>query len=649
MCEKQWRFPHNSYTNENGLDTSDMEMFKKDPISSLAREICQNSIDAACGEKPVRVEFNTFSISREDIPDVEELAAQISACYDYKKSSPKEGPALENLKKEINKKTIQCLRISDFNTTGLEGAATRGQGTPFYNLTKGSGVSDKAGSSGGSKGIGKFASFVVSSTNTVFYSTKARDGSCAHIGISKLRSTPISKEDPDLLTMGIGYYGLGKKNAPILEEIHLDPSFTRGEGQYGTDVYIIGFNVDPEWQNDIIAKVLESFMVAIIFGELEVKVGEIIVNKDTVKDIIYDKAFQKNRTRTEICDIKAQFELLQSDASVTATEIPINENNSVRVYLKQYTQQNEKDATKRCVMVRYPYMKINYILPGAFLPFSALCIIPDNDLNKKMRVIENPQHTKWEMKRLNDFPVQKKETNKLYNNLKKSVREFIESVLRESSGEATDIEGAGEFLPSQDTLGSSTDNSTNNAADNKIANEQVRVYPIVPVKAQTPKTVKAGENGESYEFAEGDLADGGEGGKKPQKNDKNPQPNPDPKIEPKDPNTIGPGNSSVLKKVPLNGMRYRTVVTDKAAGKYDCIFTSLYNENDCEFAIRLCGEATDKYPVEIISAQIDGNPCNIQDGKIVGFRIVKGKTHKISYSVKSSEMFASEVILSANR
>lgn len=52
MTTQKWRFPDNNYTSENGLDTSDMEMFKKDPVSSLAREICQNSIDAAFGENP---------------------------------------------------------------------------------------------------------------------------------------------------------------------------------------------------------------------------------------------------------------------------------------------------------------------------------------------------------------------------------------------------------------------------------------------------------------------------------------------------------------------------------------------------------------------------------------------------------------------
>ena len=170
MADQMWRFPDNNYTSENGLDTSDMEMFKKDPVSSLAREICQNSIDAAFGEKPVRVEFSLFQVTREEVPGVDDLAAQIAACYEYKKDSPKEEPALRELKKSISRDTITCLRVSDFNTSGIFGVKVNKSGVPFYDLTKGSGVSNKGGSSGGSKGIGKFASFVVSTTNTVFYS-----------------------------------------------------------------------------------------------------------------------------------------------------------------------------------------------------------------------------------------------------------------------------------------------------------------------------------------------------------------------------------------------------------------------------------------------------------------------------------------------
>lgn len=641
MSEQMWRFPDNNYTNENGLDTSDMEMFKKDPVSSLAREICQNSIDAAYGEKPVRVEFSLFQIPRESVPGIDALTEQIEACYEYKKDSPKEGPALRELKKSINKDQITCLRVSDFHTTGVVGAKTNERGTPFYNLTKGSGVSDKGGSSGGSKGIGKFASFVVSTTNTVFYSTRANDDSRAYIGISKLRSTPVG-DDPDLLTMGIGYYGVDKKNFPILEELQLDSNFSRGDEEYGTDVYIIGFNNFKGWQSDIIAKTLESFMVAVMRGELEVVVDGIIVNQTTVQEIINNDKFQAERTKTEVREIRAQYELLQDDENVTVQELQIDEKNSVTVYLKQYGQQDEGNATKHCVMVRYPYMKITYINPGAFLPFSALCIIHENELNKKLRAIENPQHTDWEIKRLRDFPEERRVTQKMKKALETAVNEFIKNILRESSGETTDIEGAGEFLPSQDELGGVNGNA--------VTNEQVVVKPVAQVKTQTPKTAKAGEAGETYEFSEGELVENGEPGKMPKKKPKpKPNPNPDPKPEPKDGNEIGPGKKPVLKKVPLSGMRYRTVVTNKTDGKYDCIFTSLYDESNCEFSIRLCGEAADKYPIDIIAATIDGVDCTIEEGKIMEMKIEKGKTYKISYSVNSNEMFASEVILNAYR
>lgn len=318
----------------------------------------------------------------------------------------------------------------------------------------------------------------------------------------------------------------------------------------------------------------------------------------------------------------------------------IGESNSVTIYLKQYGQQDEGNATKHCVMVRYPYMKITYINPGAFLPFSALCVIHENELSKKLRAIENPQHTDWEIKRLNDFPDEKRITRNIKKALETAVKEFIQNILRESSGETTDIEGAGEFLPSQDETGGVSGNS--------ITDEQVLVKPMSVVKTQMPKTAKTGEAGETYEFDEGELVENGEPGKKPTRKPK-PKPNPMPKTEPKETTEVGPGKTPVLKKVPLSGMRYRTVVTDKAHGKYDCIFTSQYDENDCEFAIRLCGEAADKYPVDIISASIDGSDCAVEDGKIVGMKIEKGKTYKISYSVESTEMFASEVILNAYR
>ena len=104
--EESWRFVGNNYAYENGLDTADMETFKKDPIASLARESCQNSIDAKKkGEKKVKIEFKTFDIEKEKIPGYDRLKAEIENCKQYKKmqENNKEYEQLNDMSKAINK------------------------------------------------------------------------------------------------------------------------------------------------------------------------------------------------------------------------------------------------------------------------------------------------------------------------------------------------------------------------------------------------------------------------------------------------------------------------------------------------------------------------------------------------------------------
>ena len=75
--EKMWRFPGNNYLQEQGIDTPDMETFAQDPIASLARESCQNSIDARIEGQTARIEFKTFDIMRDEIPGVDRIEKEI--------------------------------------------------------------------------------------------------------------------------------------------------------------------------------------------------------------------------------------------------------------------------------------------------------------------------------------------------------------------------------------------------------------------------------------------------------------------------------------------------------------------------------------------------------------------------------------------
>lgn len=92
--ELQWYFPDNGNGMEFGLETGDIDIFKKDPIGSLAREICQNSIDANRGTGATKIEFKPFKVKREDIPGIDDLANQIEKCYEYRKDDKKEGAAM---------------------------------------------------------------------------------------------------------------------------------------------------------------------------------------------------------------------------------------------------------------------------------------------------------------------------------------------------------------------------------------------------------------------------------------------------------------------------------------------------------------------------------------------------------------------------
>lgn len=655
MCNLgQWRFPNNGYAAESGLDTSDMETFKEDPWSSLAREICQNSIDAAIGEKPVKVEFKFFEVPQMKIPGVEDLKKQINACYEYKKLSEKEGKSLLSMKKSIESNKIACLRISDFNTTGIEGATTNRSGTAFYNLTKGSGVSDKGGTSGGSKGIGKFASFVVSTTNTVFYSTYAKDESRGYIGVSKLRSIPVAG-DPDLMTNGIGYYGCNDKNYPILSELYLDEQFKRADKDYGTDVFIVGIKKTSKTKMKLIVQILDSFIVAIYKQKLIVQVEDQVISKETLSEILTSSEFLSFRAPNTLKAIIASHEMLTISDGTYNTELDI-EGSIVSIYVRKYTAKDirDKKATSRYSMVRYPYMKIYDSKIKSVIPFSALCVIEDNLLNKKLRAIENPQHTKWEMNRMADDARELEITRRLRRLLIDGIQEFIHATLRSATGATIDVEGAGEFLPSQD--------NGDEEYGAEFASEGISVSPI---KRTGVKEVRAtlienstdnysleDEAGEESEDTALDRWNHGDSGSQPWQRGagkKKTSTNPPQQMGLEEKPLERGKREHAYKKELLSGIMYRNIMVDKENGLYDCIFESPVNEKKCDFSVNIVGERDDSYPLRIVEAFINGKECTVERGKVVNFKLEQGKLYKIRYRVDRNESFACEVIIDAYR
>ena len=154
----KWRFPSNDHGENKGINDTGVATFRGTPLKSLAREICQNSLDAA-RNKTVIVEFNMFSIPTTSLPGSDVLIDVFDRCREFwsiqKGSATKD--FFENAANKISNPTCSILRISDFNTSGLLGSKEE-INTDWTNLTKSSGASDKKGTAGGSYGIGKYKS-----------------------------------------------------------------------------------------------------------------------------------------------------------------------------------------------------------------------------------------------------------------------------------------------------------------------------------------------------------------------------------------------------------------------------------------------------------------------------------------------------------
>jgi len=634
MEEKNnWRFAGNGYTAENGLDTADMETFKKDPIASLARETCQNSIDAKMeGKSKVKLEFKTFKIEKDKIPGYNRLRGEIENCYNYKKEQGKlkDAEQLETMINAIDKEKINCLRISDFNTTGL-------YGEKFYLLTKGSGITDKIGTTGGSKGIGKFASFVASSFNTVFYSTLTKDNEMKFLGISKLCSAPM--DDVDEKTIGTGYYGINYKNEPIIGQSQIDEGYFRNEP--GTDVFILGFKKEETWKNQILSMVLDSFLVAIYKDELEVIIEDIVVNKENLKNIIENEYItSKNLSKS----IKSQFDLISESENVHCKEFDIMGYGNIKVYVKGYNKEEADMATGNCIMIRYPYMKIKNFQGISAIPCSALCIIGDNQLNKVLKDIENPQHTDWEPKRKDD-DASRNELKNIISQMRQKIGDYIIDVLTSNDLEKLDIEGAGDYLPENndnngDVIGGEQEDTVIKDTAKiikRIQNKKYAKNPVVESEEISGTIPDVGGIDENEEETDTSTPSGHNNGRGAQ-----------PHEGTEDAKSNEDGDNDILKHVQLTDIKKVFFVSNKNDGEYVAIINSSYEEKDCELEVKYYDDADNEYSANILNCKIENENIEVEKGKAVHFRIKLGK-NKIIVKTDLTDYYKCEVKLYANR
>ena len=598
---QKWNFPSNNYGQILGIADSGIETFKGTPIKSLAREICQNSLDAALdNNEPTRIEFKAFEIDPRQIPDYTNLEDALKRALDFwsQQQSDKAKTFFKKALEVIHKPAITCLRISDFNTSGLVGSREE-YNSPWCNLTKSSGASDKSGSNGGSFGIGKFAPYACSALRTVFYSTIDKDDVCASQGVSRLTSFKNKKNE---ITQGTGFYG-NDKNSPMYKQYSLDPAYSRNAENSGTDIYITAFTGDKEWQHQMVASVLDGFLYAIYNGTLVVDVDGIIISKDTLADLMISHKEYFNEHADEYYQALTDEKLARTfTKELTDDPVAVGKLTLRLIIMPSFN--------RRVAMIRQTGMKIkDKGNINGLIPFAGTLFIEGDAINSYLRSLENPQHIEWEVERAEN----KSKANRLLKTLLHFIKASLDEMKNDESEEAIDPT-VGEYLSASDSEQSPNQERAEILQDN-IKDIKICVTEVAP----KPFGASTGEAGRTLIDDDGDviitdLSDEGGNGSQGQEG-------------------YSDGDISVehrKKLSAISALSVRNMVRNKITGEYTIVFIPASSATNGTLEVFMSAESQN-YEATIVAASCSECPdLKFEKNKINNLTFTEKKALRIN-------------------
>ena len=429
----KWSFPNNGYGQIVGISNAGSEYYKGDEIKYLAREVCQNSLDAQKdADVPVRVEFKFESLPAANVAGLDEYREVLDKCYDYwsGESNKRAIKFLDEARKECNRLQIDFLRISDYNTNGLLWPYSN-KADGWNALTKIDGGATKNGDEAGSFGIGKNAPFLNSYFRMVFYRTLNVDGEKAAQGVARLMSFPDDKNDTyGSMTTGFGLYGNSDRNMPVEKLDFLEEMSKRDE--WGTDVFICGFRCVPNWKLDICKAIVQNFAVSVLEGRLEVIVGDEKINSKTLER--YVKMFSTKDNVSVFSVLTMKDKVQEYKKELLGGEFRL------RLLI---SDDNDKSLNQKILVVRKVGMKL-FNLPAFSnsITYTGILDIKGKELSEFFREMENPTHDSWKPNRHPDKALAKA----YYDELKEWIAGIVTKIGEEYIGEEIAVCGLGNIL-----------------------------------------------------------------------------------------------------------------------------------------------------------------------------------------------------------
>jgi hypothetical protein len=467
--------------NQSGNNIAAITMFKGTGImDGLAREVCQNSLDAKdkelSAETPVKVKFELVEIRRDDFPMFEGYKEALESSIAYWQTSPLSTPKimefLYNVRTALDQETIPMLVMSDYNTVGLNGVNAKDDEKSFWDLLVNTeGISIKQDdNSAGSFGIGKNAPFAYSALNLVFYNTLAKDGGRAFEGVARLVTTQRE------------YNGSMRKTQPIGKYLYLEDEYTGrpilpsddcslaqidafNRTETGTDVAVVGFkkNDYDDWEDKTAVAIIKNFILSIINGKLEVTIkspGALYeIRKDTIEDLLY-------KTFTNDPQLKYTKQIFETITKTTPRKVKISEKEDLSIYVRY-----DDGYSQSLSRFRSTGMLINTTTNDVLPHFSVVIVVNDVgelDLSKTLREAEPPQHTEWKAKNITDNRELHNKAARFIRNIAKEIQKALDEFEKADITDKMDG-GVGSYLPDASDNSTSSEGTDGLKTDIKIS------------------------------------------------------------------------------------------------------------------------------------------------------------------------------------
>lgn len=628
MANAKWDFPKLGGGQKQGYTNSGIETFKgTELLDNLAREICQNSLDAKDPDScdPVTVEFKLTTIQKEDHPFLREYSEYLKGGKRFwqDKNDKRVMQFLDRAEKIIAENQIKMLSASDYNTTGLIGSDCGMMESSIWSaLVNSDGISDKSEDAGGSYGIGKNAPFACSDLSLVFYNTYAKDNRKAMEGVARAATL---MDDNNELTQAIGHYRSDVGYKPITEDIACTMRDKFARNRYGTDIIIVGCNSfiekNRDWQDKLVQAVLHHFLLAIKEKKLIVKVETDVINNETLP-VLIEK--YKNANTNSFLTSNFYETLLSPEGGIIYKSI-IDEND-LEIYLKSKPEYKRRTAKFRSSgMLVWEHRKHTY------QNFTAVIVVRGRNLNEILRKTEPPKHNIWDAKRIEDKE-ESKLAEKYIKQIDKEILSSIENIYSENISDSVDS-GVGEFLP----------DDLNNLSEKKQGTDKLK--PVIKI-VEKPKLQKIFMN-ENI-----DIAGTDEGKEVHDDNSINNSSDSDyrfPEYKPK--NKVERDNDSDENESkgisPQNGTKklttypnikyQRITAVSQDVGLYKIILCPTEDCNSLYIAFSAIGEgdSNDKIIVEKYTLDKQTTPCN--NTKIGPIAIEKDKAKEIFVTFENKE------------